>query len=780
MKCNECPLGNGPAVPNEGLRVVTHEVEVAGEKRTKRTQVVNNDGNFEVVVVGMAPASEEIRLKRPFIGPSGQFLRSTLHQLGIVEYYLTNVMRCPLSEDLTPKECMHYSESRVIEDVKAKNPMLTIVLGALPLHIFYDTDASIREVEGRLFIGKTGLVLPVTHPAYYLRRPEEAMDFIEVLRAGVRVLKGVYEQAQDVTHTLVTQENLQEVITEINKHDIIAVDSETTGFNAQRVNPNEIIEVGISVNDKHTYVIPKDMLMPFKDILETKKGLYWHAQFDASFLKVMGINPNIYFDGMLAHYCMDERRHSHGLKRVAQIYLGSDNWEKDLKTYIPKGEAKTFNYADIPNDVRQEYLGYDVGRTYQLYKVLAPEVKDNWPFWNILMPAARMFVDIRHDGITIDPNKVLEVKSALEEDMSNLESELHEIGGEYFNPASPKQVSNIIYHKFKMIPPDREKGCTTSKVYLEQYREDFEFIDKLIEWREAAKDVGTYLIGFAKCLDRNFRIHPTFKLFGTETGRISTENPSVMNIKRGGKSRVKEIFVASSPDRYILELDLERAELVCYALIAEDEKLLEILSKEPTPEEPRKNDPHYQVACMAYGIERADEMRVPAKAVVFGRLYGRGINSLAAQFGVDKAKKLASTVDTMLPKLKEYESNIRRQLRQYGYVESFFKRRRRFPLITKASGNIISQAINMPVQSTSSDINLLNMIYAHNNLCEKYDVRILFCVHDSIIFDIPSYDVIQPLKQELEDYAYNIVEQKVRVTYEAKVGKNWRFVEKVK
>jgi len=776
VRCSKCPLGNGPRVPNEGLRVIIEEKN--GEKRGK--QIVKNDGEFEVVIVGMAPAKEELIQKRPFIGPSGQFLRNTLHQLGITEYYLTNVMRCPLDTDLTIEQCLYYSEERVLKDVKAKNPTLTIALGDLPLHVLYDTKSTIKEVEGRVFFGKTGLLLPVTHPAFYLRRPDEAMDFIEVLRAGVRILNGVYQQAGDVTRTLVTHENVNEVIAEINKHDVISVDSETTGFDAQKLTPNEIIEVGISTCNNHAYIIPLALVPYFKDILEQKKGIYWHAQFDASFLRVLGIEPNVYFDGMLAHYCLDERKHSHGLKRVAQVYLGSDHWEKDLASYIPRGEKKTFNYSKLPVDVRQEYLSYDAARTYQLWEVLGPQVKDSWVFWNILMPAANMFIDIRYDGIPIDPYKILEVKDALEGDMAELEKELCDLAGEYHNLNSPQQVSNIIYHKFKMIPPDREKGFTTDKRHLAEYREEHEYIDKLIEYKEMAKDVGTYLKGFAKCLDRSFHIHPTFKLFGTVTGRLSTENPSVMNVKRGKKSRVKEIFIPSSEDRYILELDLDRAELMCYALIAEDEALLEMLSKKNTPDNPHANDPHYQIACMAYGEDKASDMRVPAKMVVFGRLYGRGYSSIALQFGPQMATKLTQTVDNMLPRLKDYTSNIRKQLRTRGYVESFFGRKRRYPLITKASGNVISEAINMPIQSTSSDINLLNMIFAHKELEKKYDAQPLFCVHDSIIFDVPSLDTVKPLRKELEDYAYEMVGHKVHVTYDAKIGKNWRFVEKLK
>jgi len=688
---------------------------------------------------------------------------------------------CPMENNLTPKQVLYYEEERIIDEVKSKQPLLTITLGDLPLHVLADTEYSVREIEGRVIAGKVGPVLPVTHPAYYLRRPEEAMDFIECLRAGVRILQGVYQHACDVTRTLVTEDNLQEVIAELWKYEHLSIDTETTGFDAAKMKPDKIIEAGISVGIDHAYIVPLKLIPPFKELIETKKGIYWNAQFDASFFMAMGIHPNVYFDGMLAHYCLDERKHSHGLKRVARVYLGSENWEAEIHKYIPVKEQSTFDYSNLPTDVRQKYLSYDAARTFQLWKVLEPEMKDNFPFWNILMPAARMFVEVCHRGVTIDPYKIVEVHAALIEDMEEEEKEMRKLAGEYFNPRSSQQVASIIYDKLQLIPPHFQNGPTTDKRYLDTFRKEHEFIDRLITYREMSKDVNTYFEGFARCIDKEFRVHPKMKLHGTETGRLSSEKPSVMNIKRRGKSRVKEMFVPHTPNRYLLELDLERAELVCYALIADDEEMIAILSQSPTPENPYAGDPHRLIAVMAFGEDKADEMRVPAKAVVFGRLYGRGLPSLRTQFGDEVATKLASTVDSMMPKLREYSNSIQKQIRTRGYVESFFGRKRRFPLITyRGQINIMGQAVNMPIQSTSSDINLLNMIYLHENLAEKYDAHPLFCVHDSIVIDIPDLSVVMPLKTALEEHGCELVQHKVKIAYEAKVGKNWGIAEKYK
>lgn len=759
-KCSECPFNGQRKIFGEGSRTMD-----------------DSEGQYDLAVVGMAPADVELRMGRPMVGPSGQVLRGTLHQLGIKAYYIANVLLCQITtdDDKLIAKAVECCKDRLIEEVLARKPKLTIALGDMPLHVFADTQYSIKEIEGRVIPCKVGLLLPITHPAFYWRRPNDAMDFIECMRAGVRVLEGRYQQAGDVTLTLVTKDNLEEVRNEILKYEFISVDLETSGFNPQGLkSSDEILEMGISVNNHHAYIVPLNLIPRFKDILETLKVIGWSLQFDGSFLKVLGITLNSYFDGLLAHYCMDERKHSHGLKRVARIYIGADDWEADIDKYLP--HKKTSSYSLIPPPVRHVYLSKDACYAYQMREVLEEEVKNSFAFWNILMPSVRMFTDVMHRGILIDPEKMLNMYNVLTAEMDTEEKELWKLAGKYFNPKSYKDVGEIIYDDLR-VPIDPRAGRSTDKRILESHRYQYEIIDRIIKYREMEKMVGTYIEGFATRLDKNFRVHPTIKLFGTVTGRLSSENPSIMNVPRTGgvqkaSSRVKEVFLADK-GRYLAEFDLDRAELVWYTIISGDEVLRKILSQENTPEDPHANDPHYLIGKIAYGEKEAMALRILVKAIVFGRLYLRGIGSVIEQVGREKAYRICDVMDSIMPKHRIYTNSITRQIHTKGYVESYFGRKRRYPMITEANRHEVErQAVNMPIQSSSSDLNLLCMLHLYS-LRDKYDILPLFPVHDDIIVDIPSPDIIPVLKKELEDKAFEIVKGYMPIRYSVEWGKNW-------
>jgi len=425
MKCDECPF-RGVKIYGEGTRT-------EGEK----ILAIKEDRQYDIVAVGMAPAEEENRQGRPFVGISGQILRRTLYQMGIKEYYVCNVLLCSILDDSQVKKALECCRS-VVDEVLSKKPKLTIALGDLPLHTLApEIGYKIKEVEGRVIPSKVGPLLPITHPAYYWRHPQDFFDFLECLRPGLRFLDGKYQQAVEPTLTVVTPDNLYDILNELDKHEEITGDLETTGFFAYGWEPNSILELGLATDHKHAYIIPKKLIPEFKQLLETKKTNWWNAQFDAGFLKQIGINPNVYFDGMLAHYSIDERPYSHGLKRVAQIYLGAENWEEDIDKYIPKRKKKTVSYEVIPKEEREKYLSKDVTRTHQLKDVLMDDINKK-VFWDILMPACRMFIEIENRGMRIDPVKMMAMDGTLSEDLEKREEELHDLTNEWLNPLSPK------------------------------------------------------------------------------------------------------------------------------------------------------------------------------------------------------------------------------------------------------------------------------------------------------------------------------------------------------
>jgi DNA polymerase-1 len=772
--CADCPFGDEPAVPGLG----TH---------TEGTKLlaIRDDRPFDLVCVAMAPAEEELRMKMPMVGPSGLFGRKIFSQLGIVDYWLTNCLLCPIprkqaDDYATIQRAVECCRPRLEDEIMERHPKLILAMGDLPLQELCGKDYAVKESEGRLLMSRLGVPLvPVAHPAFYLRRPDDAFDFIECTRAGVRYLQNNYHQAKEVSYVNVAEDNIDFVLEELNKHEFLSLDLETTGLNALGLTPDTILELGLSWNDELAYIIPLNLIPRFKEVIETKKIVGWNIFFDARFLMVLGIIPNIHFDGMLAHYCLDERQSSHGLKKVARVYLGATDWESNIKEFLPN---KDDSYALIPEAIRNKYQAHDVCHTFQLFTLLEQEVRDNWAFWNILMPAIRVFTETLFHGILIDPQKMVDMYKLLWEDIGTSEQELWVMAGHEFNPASPKEVSAILYDELK-VPMDPRSGRSTNKKILEKFQDDYEFIEKLVLHREMLHDVKAYVTGFAKRIDHDFRVHPSIKLHGSVTGRISSENPSVMNIKRDG--RIKELFRAGE-GKYLAEFDLKGAELRWYVIYSDDDVLRDILVNgykgdlgfELSDEDRR--DPHFMIGAIAYGPERARELRVAAKMTVFGRLYLRGLASIERQYGTEIARKLVSTMDEIIPKHSFYTKMIRNQIKSQGYVESYFKRQRRFPLITQENrGEIERQAVNMPIQSASSDLNILNLIFLWKNR-HKWNVFPLFTVHDSILIEFEDPAILPVVKKAMEQNAFEIVKGKIPFIYDAKWGPNWGTAKKLK
>jgi DNA polymerase-1 len=785
MKCETCPFKreDDKKVYGEGSRILKQykiTLPSTSPKIKLYRDVIEYDnlGEYPVVCVGMAPAREEMEQERPFVGVSGQILRQTLKQLGVEEYYVCNIFLCPITDDsLVPQaqECCR----NVIDEVLARKPKLVIALGDLPLHTLADTPYSIKECEGRVITSKVGPLLPLTHPAYYWRRPQDFYDFPECMRSGVSFLKGTYQQCVDPTMEIVTSGNLSDVLNKLDKYEEIGVDTETVGLYAYGWEPGHILEMGLAGTNDHAYIVPQPLIKEFKSLLESKKGIFWNAAFDASFLKQEGINPYIYFDGMVAHFSIDERPYGHGLKKVARIYIGADDWESDILRYLParKKSKEEVDYSVIPTEKRYEYLSKDVTRTLQLKGVLEPEVNPDL-LYKMLMPAVRMFVEIQERGMKVDPVKIMSMSEGLEADLIELDKKIYELTGEWLNSNSPKQVKEYVYGKLE-LPVDPYFGETTGKEALAPHREEYEQIGAILDYRELSKLKNTYLDGFAKFVDHNYRIHPAIKVAAAETGRLASEHPSIMNIKN--LKRLKEVFIA---DRYFGHFDIKGNELRWYGLTAEDKEMLRILNTVPYPG-PGKcpqcglepcycNDPHHQVGLVAFDGDgkKAKEFRTGVKAGVFGTMYRRGLTSMYKQFGPN-APAVVDAIRKTMPAAEAYYKNTINQMKSNGYLESYFGRRRHFGLITPDSRHHMeNEGINFRIQSPGSDVMLMCMLYLWDNK-QKWDIWPFWPVHDSITMDIPDPKIMPMLKTEMEKYATELVHGAVPFVWESNWGYDW-------
>ena len=766
--CNECPLNGRPKILSEG-----------SEKA-------------DVVFVGIAPAREELILKRPFVGWSGQVLRKTAEHLGYKDYYITNVMLCPEDElsDSEKRTAIKCCSERLSDEIRRVNPKLTIALGNVPLKALTDLDIKIGSVEGRVITGLHGYVLPIEHPAT-LSRPEKTgnfPDFVDALGSGIRWLSGTYQQAITPETVVVDENNLPEVCQRLENANIVSTDLETTrnGFYPYAQEPDGIRCLVLAIDDKTAYVVPGESSPHFeqhpnyvqderlKYVLNKSKCIFHFGQFDCGFLWQAGYKTKMFYDTFLAHYMLDEREYAHGLKALARKYLGAADWEGEmLSKYLPK---KSDSFDLIPDDVLYKYASHDAVYTYQLYQRFSKQVNDGL-YNDLIMPCANMFVDTRHRGYRIDIDVLLNLGDELNKDLEIVEQELKEFVGYTLNPNSPQEIAHLLYDELGILREGRRRpgkkdvksGRSTDKRVLEPYK-DIPIVSKILEYRDLHKLSGTYVSGIAKHLGRDWRLFPEIMLAGTVTGRLASKNPSIMNIPRTGA--IKRLFVAE-PGHYIVDADQGHMELRCYAIIAKDKYLHDLLMK-------RKGDPGYIDPHDLVGQETSKRCgreidRITAKGGVFGRIYGRGLASFMASFGLSRqdAQELVNVIDSLFPTIPEYNEQIRHKIHMQGYLESYFGRRRHFGLLTPENvAECHRQGCNFGPQSMGTDVNLHCMLHIYN-MRREFGAVPLFPVHDSILFDIESLESVNPMRKEMERYCEELVDGAINFNIATKVGKSW-------
>lgn len=790
--CSECPLSGSVKVPGEGTRgkeTVHPDIPVSDSNTGKITEVMSSD-SYDLVFVGIAPAKTEVQTGRPLVGWSGTLLRLTLAKMQIEDFYLTNTLLCQLPEGIKDSErnlAVECCKERLFEEVRSKKPKLVVAMGNVPLEALTGVDYKIRSVQGRIVPGLVCPILPVIHPASLAHRSDEFYDYVDSLRSATRYLKGTYQKAGVPSRTIINEDNLDEVLRELNKYELLAVDLETTkgGFFPYGRDPDKIRCVCIAPNEREAYIFPGESSPHFephpdftqdkrlKDLLHRKKCLFHNGPFDIGFLKQAGYDVEVFFDTFLGHYLMDERQYSHGLKALARKYLGAPDWEEDIKKYLPH---KASSYDLIPDDALYEYAAYDVAYTYQLSEGMGfrKRVAETFPYKNILGPCISMFAEIRHRGFPIDVGLLMDLDSILEKEMEEQLAELYKLADiSYINPFSPTEVAELLFDILGYQPVPGY-GRSTAAKHLKILGGPI--CEKIMEIREFGKQKSTYVMGLTNFIDYKFRIHPFTKLHAAVTGRISEVDPSMLNVhKKGG---IRRLYVPEE-GHLILEADQKQMELRCLALASQDEHLLEIIRKFDKGEGP---DPHQLVNDELDSKTGKSWERDKAKAGVFGRAYGRGKKDFMESYRMssEDTDALLSIIDGFLPGLKAYNSRVKDEVHGKGILTSYFGRKRRFGLILDENKHdCYRQGANFYPQSMGSDLNLLCMLHLWS-MKDKWGIYPLFPVHDSIVMDIPSVEVVPDVKREMEEYSSKLVNGELSFKVDCSVGKSWGDAEKLK
>lgn len=427
-------------------------------------------------------------------------------------------------------------------------------------------------------------------------------------------------------------------------------------------------------------------------------------------------------------------------------------------------------------------------------KVLEKTIKDQDLLFVVesielpLLPITKRMTEL---GIKIDVKRLEDLSVKYHEELSSLEKQIWKIVGEEFNISSPKQLGEMLFVKMGLKAKNQKKtasgGFSTKESELEKLKDEHPIAGLILEYRELAKLLGTYIDTIPKMVDENNRLHSEFLQAGSATGRMASQNPGIQNIpnKTDLGREIRKSFIAEKGWK-LVTFDYSQIELRIAAFLSGDKKLIEIFKE--------GLDVHTAVACEVFGVEPKDvtkEMRSKAKTINFGVMYGMGVTALQKNIGTNReeAQEFLDGYFNKFSGLAEYLERVKRETEQKGYTETFFGRRRYFPDIhsklpfMKASAE--RMAINAPIQGTEADIIKLAMIEIDkflDNKDLKDDVRLLLQVHDELVFEIKE-KLVPSVSPEIKRMMEGVIDTKktagiVMIT-ECSAGDNWVETKKV-
>jgi len=486
------------------------------------------------------------------------------------------------------------------------------------------------------------------------------------------------------------------------------------------------------------------------------------------------------FDTMLAHYLIDAGIR-HNMDLLAENYLNySPIPIQDL--IGPKGKKQlTMRQADAVKVA--EYAAEDADITWQLYEKLKPVLKENNALSlaeNVEFPLVYTLSIMEINGVKIDKTTLKGLSQKLNDDILQLEKDIHEQAGVIFNIASPKQLGEVLFDKLKLdskAKKTRTGQYKTGEDILLRLANKSTIVQDILEFRQLNKLRSTYVDALPSLINESTGlIHTSYNQAVTTTGRLSSTHPNLQNIpirtERGRE--VRKAFVPRDANHRILSADYSQIELRIMAELSQDENMLEAFQK--------GQDIHRATAARVYGLdieEVGQDQRRNAKAVNFGIIYGQSAFGLSQSLNISR-KEAAEIIDQYFNQykgIKEYMSKTIDFAQEHGYVETLLKRRRYLRDINSANRTVRSfaerNAINAPIQGTAADMIKIAMNNIQKDIFEKkLTGKMIMQVHDELVFDVPDNE-INIFTELITQRMKTAIDMKVPILVEIGQGSNW-------
>ena len=535
----------------------------------------------------------------------------------------------------------------------------------------------------------------------------------------------------------------------------LCIDTETTSLDPHLA---ELVGISLSTDIGKACYIPlkhngKDVLdankviQKIKPILEDKsiKKIGQNIKFDYIIFYHRGIIINSMEDTMLMSYVLDAGKNRHNMDTLSELHLGHKTISyKDL---VGSGKKQlTFDQVEIKKAT--EYAAEDADVTFRLYKLLKKnlireKIENIYELFE--KPLIKILANMEIQGVKVDDKFLNILSKKFEKKISSIEDKIYKISKKKFNIASTKQLGEIMYEDLKIASLKKTKKgsfATSASVLEDLAFKGNEFPKLILEWRQISKLKNTYSDSLQEHINpKTKRVHTSFLLAATTTGRLASSDPNLQNIpiKTEDGKDIRKSFV-SEKGNILISADYNQIEMRILADLADVKELKKAFNNQ--------QDIHSLTASQVFNVKISEinsDMRRKAKAINFGIIYGISQYGLAKQIMVsnNEAAEFLNSYFKKFPEIKDYMNDTIKFCRKSGYVNNIFGRRSHITGINDKNFNIRNfqerAAINAPIQGSAAEIMRLAMIRISKRIEEAKEkkCKMLLQIHDELIFEVP-------------------------------------------
>ena len=568
--------------------------------------------------------------------------------------------------------------------------------------------------------------------------------------------------------SILNEKDLDKLIKTLNEKSLISIDTETSSLNPLEAN---LVGVSFSYAPNKAFYIPlahkkikgikkEIFIKKIKPILEDPsiKKVGQNMKYDFIILKNNGIEVEPVEDTMLLSYTLDAGNNRHNMDTLSGIHLSHKTIS--YKELVGTGK-KQLSFSDINFEEATKYAAEDADITLRLYNLLLSRVNDeklNKIYEIFEKPMIKLLAKLETNGIKIDDTYLKRLSKKFEERLKKIEKEIYKISGKEFNIGSPKQLGEIIYNDLKIAKLKKTKKgslATSAKILEDLALTGHKFPNLILEWRQVSKLKSTYTDALQEHISKKTkRVHTSFLLAATNTGRLASSDPNLQNIpiKTLDGKEIRKAFIAEK-NNILISADYNQIEMRILADLADVKELKKAFKND--------QDIHALTASQVFNVpinKVNEEFRRKAKAINFGIIYGITQYGLAKQISVSNQEALdfINSYFKKFPEIKDYMNSTINTCRKQGYVTNIFGRRIHLRGINDKNFSVRSfqerAAINAPIQGSAADIIRLAMIKIDKILEQdkKNKTKMLLQIHDELIFECLKKDEIQ-IKKIIKD-----------------------------